>query len=539
VLQTAAVIGKTFPEPLLRQVIGSISELGESELSEALSALATAEFLFEASLYPQLEYSFKHPLTQEVAQGSQLRERRVQVHAAVAKALEEASDDQDERAGEIAQHWAEAGNSGRAAHWYRRAAEWAGLSDPREGLRHWRRVRELAPGIADESERDELALQACVQLFLLGWRMGGSESEAEAVFAQGRALAERIGDRHALAMLVGFYGLMRAQLAGSALDYVRYGEEAAEIAAEIDDPALRAGIGTFPAFGNFYVGDGRATLEWSSQVLAEVGSDDALGKEIAGYGPRAAMLFARACALITLGRFEEAPGAAGEASRAAEDAQEFEVLGWVQYAWTTLAFARGGPESALEHGNHCLAIAEKLDNGSSRALAYLSLGQAYLIDAQLSAAREVLGLAAATIRDQAVQLAFLPQVLALQAEVHLGLGEPTEALAAAREAIERGSITGCNYFEAQAQIALVAILLATDDVVPHAEIESALERAEELVESLEARSLSPRILELRGRLASALGDEPASDGALHQALDLYRTLGATGHAERLAGELSA
>ena len=62
---------------------------------------------------------------------------------------------------------------------------------------------------------------------------------------------------------------------------------------------------------------------------------------------------------------------------------------------------------------------------------------------------------------------------------------------------------------------------------------------EQLIESLEARSLSPRILELRGRLANALGDEPASDRALHQALDLYRTLGATGHAERLARELSA
>ena len=101
------------------------------------------------------------------------------------------------------------------------------------------------------------------------------------------------------------------------------------------------------------------------------------------------------------------------------------------------------------------------------------------------------------------------------------------------------SAGGCRYYEAHAQLALAGALLATDGVVPRAEIESALERAEHLVESIEGRSLSPRILEMRGRLAAALGDAPASDRALRQALELYRAIGATGHAERLARELGA
>ena len=46
-------------------------------------------------------------------------------------------------------------------------------------------------------------------------------------------------------------------------------------------------------------------------------------------------------------------------------------------------------------------------------------------------------------------------------------------------------------------LALAAALLR-DGVVPRAEIESALERAEQLVESIAGRSLSPRILEMRG-----------------------------------------
>jgi tetratricopeptide (TPR) repeat protein len=129
-------------------------------------------------------------------------------------------------------------------------------------------------------------------------------------------------------------------------------------------------------------------------------------------------------------------------------------------------------------------------------------------------------------------------VLTIRAEAHLTLGEPAEALVAAREAIERGSVGGNRYPEAQAQIVLAGALLA-EETVPRTEIESALERAEELVESIAARSLSPRILEMRGRVAAALGDKPAAERALSEALDLFRAIGATGHAERLTRELGA
>jgi hypothetical protein len=79
--------------------------------------------------------------------------------------------------------------------------------------------------------------------------------------------------------------------------------------------------------------------------------------------------------------------------------------------------------------------------------------------------------------------------------------------------------------------------LATDGVIPRADIESALDRAEHLVESINGRALSPRILEVRGHLAASLGDTPVSDAVLRQALELYRAIGATGHAQRLAKEL--
>jgi predicted ATPase len=163
------VIGKQFSETALRQVLARVAPLDEAALDQAQAALVAAEFLYEASVWPRVEYSFKHPLTQEVAQRSQLRARQVRVHAAVTQALEEAGGNLDERAAEIAQHWADVEETGRAARWHKRAAEWARLSDSVEALRNWCRVRELAAGVADLDERRTLSIEACQQIFFLAW----------------------------------------------------------------------------------------------------------------------------------------------------------------------------------------------------------------------------------------------------------------------------------------------------------------------------------------------------------------------------------
>ena len=71
-LQTAAVIGVIVPLPLLR----AVAELPEDELHRYLSHLQTAEFLYETNLFPEVEYTFKHALTNEVAYGALIHERQ-------------------------------------------------------------------------------------------------------------------------------------------------------------------------------------------------------------------------------------------------------------------------------------------------------------------------------------------------------------------------------------------------------------------------------------------------------------------------------
>ncbi len=84
-LQQAAVIGKSVPERILKR----IANLADADYQPAMRVLRESDFLYEESLYPQVAYGFKHPLTHEVAYRTQLKDRRAQTHASVARTIEE------------------------------------------------------------------------------------------------------------------------------------------------------------------------------------------------------------------------------------------------------------------------------------------------------------------------------------------------------------------------------------------------------------------------------------------------------------------
>jgi class 3 adenylate cyclase/tetratricopeptide (TPR) repeat protein len=83
-LQKAAVIGKDVPQALLQ----AIAEMPEEALRLSLSRLQTAEFIYEVSLFPEFEYTFKHALTHEVVYMSLLQDQRRTLHARVVEAFE-------------------------------------------------------------------------------------------------------------------------------------------------------------------------------------------------------------------------------------------------------------------------------------------------------------------------------------------------------------------------------------------------------------------------------------------------------------------
>ena len=239
-LQAAAVIGKEVPEPALRIVSG----LDDEALAEGLKELIGAGFLYEAEIYPERVLAFSHPLTREVAYGSQLGQQRATAHAAAARAMIELNPDRhDELAALIAQHLEQGGETLEAARWYARAAHWAGYSHPHDAMRLWGRVTDLASELPESEET--LALGVFSRLLQLdyAWRLGMEKERVDALVEEAREIATRTGDLRSLTML-RLLESARPGLVQPAADWTRASDEAVALADESGDDALRVAIRT-------------------------------------------------------------------------------------------------------------------------------------------------------------------------------------------------------------------------------------------------------------------------------------------------------
>src|SRR5207245_5363695 len=117
-LQAASVIGKDVPFTLLQ----AIADVPENSLRRGLTHLQAAEFLYETSLFPELEHTFKHALTHEVAYGSVLQDRRRELHARLVTAIEAQAGDRLEEQVELLAHHAHRGELWEKAVQYLRRA---------------------------------------------------------------------------------------------------------------------------------------------------------------------------------------------------------------------------------------------------------------------------------------------------------------------------------------------------------------------------------------------------------------------------------
>ena len=84
ILQEASVIGRAF----LYDILKRITEL-QHRIDRGLSTLERLDFIRTRSLQPELEYMFKHPITQEVVYNGLLKKERQTIHEQVALVMEQ------------------------------------------------------------------------------------------------------------------------------------------------------------------------------------------------------------------------------------------------------------------------------------------------------------------------------------------------------------------------------------------------------------------------------------------------------------------
>jgi tetratricopeptide (TPR) repeat protein len=310
-LQAAAVIGKDVPFVLLE----AIADLSGDSLRSGLTHLQTAEFLYETKLFPDLEYTFKHALTHDVAYSGLLHERRRLLHLTILEALERRLADQPtEDVEPLARHalggesWdkaasylRQAGRRAIAQSAYGAAAGWL-----QEALRALERVPE-SPDVLAQAIDARLELR--IALIPLG-----RYHDALTVMREAEALATRLGDRARLGWVLADICARLRNVLGEHRQAIEVGRHALAIATERDDRALTIEAQYRTGQAYFAIGDYFQAIELLTRSTRSASAPD---EESHPFQPSWTHGWL-AMALANIGRFADALAHARESLRIAE-----------------------------------------------------------------------------------------------------------------------------------------------------------------------------------------------------------------------------
>jgi class 3 adenylate cyclase/tetratricopeptide (TPR) repeat protein len=457
-LQVASVVGKEMSS----RALGLAAGLDGERIDPALCRLTDAGFLYEAEIYPRRLLAFRHPLTREVAYGTQLAEQRAQTHAAAARAMIELEGDRlDERAGLVAHHLEEGGEALEAARWFARAAHWAGHSRPQDALRLWQRVTDLADALEEGEETAALSLLSRMLQLEYAWRLGMDRERADELAAEAVAIAERIGDLNSLALLKALTSA-RPGVAEHTGEWVAASEEAIELADRSGDPALRAAMRGISAYAHMCAGDLEGLEATVEAMLELVGDDPDLGAGIMVGSPRAWGLTAKSVALRERGQIEEAERLLDEAVREASERGDPETESWSLGTKSSVLADRGETEAALALARRNCELTERLGDVFSRSMALSTLCFAHLEAGEHAAALDAIERSDSLYREAMDSGGESEGWRAtLRARALLGLGRGADALAEAEWAVATARRRGMNWQLPPALLALAHARAAT------------------------------------------------------------------------------
>jgi class 3 adenylate cyclase/tetratricopeptide (TPR) repeat protein len=522
-LETAAVIGKEFEGRVLQAVAG----MEPAALDRALTALEEAGFLYATQRYPDAQYAFRHPLTQEVAYRAQLRDRRTRVHRAVAEIMTELHGEHAcEHAALLAHHWEGGGDWLEAARCRRRAAEEAESRDLEEAHRNWQALIDALGKLGPSRESYELAIAAAIGMLGICWRLGRPREEADRLFAWGADLAQASGDRTARARMELAYGTYRSFIGDVEESLVRY-DVACELAAEAGDYALELELLARRSYSNLLAGNLEVALELNRQSTGLMGGDRRDPRV-----PVSDYIFFRGAAalpLIYLGRLDEAARLIETSLNLAIEAGELRTVNSMRGLTVSHAWFSGDPAQALASARAQVNFAEQIVSPTLRISAYDSLGVALTLNEDFDGAVEAFETALGAARESGTLLQSEALVLANMAEACRGRGDLVRALSAAEEAVRVAAARRTAMHECRANLILGRVLLRGESEGRLEQAEVALDRAMSIVARTGARAYEPFVRLELAELARQRGAEDAFHDELERACAVFQDIGATAH----------
>jgi len=496
VLQAASVIGTDVPFGLLHAIAG----VPDEQLRRDLIQLQAAEFLYETSLFPELEHTFKHALTHEIAYGTLLSDRRRALHASIVEGIERLYAGRlTEQVERLAHHAVRGELWDRAVTYLREAGTKAvGRSTNVEAIAYFHQgleiIGKLPPG--PEQMQHELRLLLGLGPALQATR-GFAAAEVERTYSRARELSEQLGER--IELFQAFWGLWLHTIGRERYAAARpFAEELLAVAERLDNPALRIEAHHAMCPSTLWMGDVEATRRHGERGMALYDREQhrSLAFLYGGHDPDVCCRMHSALALWYL----------------------------------------GFPARALERSRTGLALARELAHIGTIVNELPFAGFLHQLRGDVEATREV----ARSVIGMSTQHAF-PQWLALGvilegwADAQEGRGEaPTQRV---RQAIDEYRATGNEIYVSYFLCLLATTQLKRGEV---AEGLDTVKAAQAMAEEAGAGLLEAELSRLKGELLLA-GDPataPEAEGAFRHAIDIARRQGTKSWELRAAVSLS-
>ena len=518
VLQSAAVVGTDVPLALLREIVKNDKE----DLHSILPRLEEAELLYQTSLYPEVIYTFKHSLTQEIAYGGLLQEHRRVLHAEVLEALEHLYAERiGEHVGDIARHALRGERWEKAALYLRQAGDQAAQRSAHQAavaffddaLTALGRIPAAAPNLA---QAIELHFAARNSLWALWDHAAMLDHLKEA-----EQLSTTLDDKRQLGLLASFM-IQHYRILGEPDQAIGAAQRAFTIARDLEDFDLE--IDTNFRLGLTYLnlGEYSAAAEY---LYRNVQALDAGHSYTRIEQPGLPAVLSRAWLAISLaeqGLFEEALVRSSEAMSIAEKADH-------TYSLVSAFFGHGGvqlyqcdlsaAQQTLEAG---LAMCRRFDIRVLRCPIMSELGYAYLLAGRLFEAVPLLEEAAEVDRTNPTS-ARHTLYLAWLGEAYLRQGQFEEADRLCRRAITISRQRKERGHEAWA-LRLSGEILACTPNPDRASAAAALYSAISLADQLQMRPLVALSRMRRGNIWIDLGNFDEAQRELRSALLSLREL---------------
>jgi predicted ATPase/class 3 adenylate cyclase len=516
-LQTAAVIGTEVPFGLLQLIAGR----PEEPLRRSLRRLQAAEFLYEANLFPELVYMFKHALIHEVVYGSLLQERRRTLHARLVEAIETLYVERlDEQIEWLAHHALRGAVWEKAVAYCRQAGVRADdRAAFREAVTAFEQALEALGHLLATPDTRVLAID-------LRLNMGdaliplGEHERSHALLSEAESLARRLNDRAPLARVLAKMAIVQ-RMQGNLEDAVAAGRQALELGAELGDRTLQVAAAHRLGQAYYGLGDFGRAAELLRRNMA------GLDPDTFGLEPYYAIV-SRAWLAQTLG----ALGAFAEGRRHGEEAlhlamaeNQSDALIIAHGCLGLLFLAQGELEAAnrvLEQG---LALCRASGNRDWSIAIAAGLGYAYALSGR---GDEGLALLEEAVKEEDHTGARFGHAIRLTrlSTVSLQLGRYDEARQHARHAHDLARQQKARGDEARALHQLGAVQAHADppDVEP---AEECYRAALALADELGMRPLQAHCLHGFGTLYAKIGRREQAHTELSAAIDLYRAMDMT------------